>query len=90
MGEWWNNLDALTRGFYSAAAFFSVFFIWQLIAALTGLAGDDADGHRLSAPIGMEVRAAEPCPAHRHDGVGQLPQPRFRGVSASFNGLWAK
>jgi len=46
MNEWWGNLAGLTRAFYGAAAFFSVAFIWQLIAALTGLDHDDAgDGH---------------------------------------------
>lgn len=43
MTEWWGELSRLNQGFYSAAAFFSVFFLWQLIAALIGLGGDDAD-----------------------------------------------
>ena len=46
MSAWWENLTALNRGFFCAAAFFSVFFLWQLIAALIGLdeeGGDDLD-----------------------------------------------
>jgi len=46
MAEWWGNLTYVNQVFYGVAAFFSIFFIWQLISALTGLAGDhgDADG----------------------------------------------
>jgi membrane protein implicated in regulation of membrane protease activity len=44
MQEWWDKLTAVNQGFYIAAAFFSVFLVWQLIAALIGLAGgDEAD-----------------------------------------------
>ncbi|MCD4823166.1 MAG: NfeD family protein [Phycisphaerae bacterium] len=49
MAEWWHNLNGINQGFYVAAAFFSVFFVWQLIAALIGLGGGedeiDADAH---------------------------------------------
>ncbi len=47
MTEWWSELTALNQGFYAAAAFFSVFFLWQMIMALIGLGGGedvDADG----------------------------------------------
>jgi hypothetical protein len=48
MSEWWSALDSVTRGFYVAGVFFGVFFVWQLLAALMGLADDgggiDADG----------------------------------------------
>ena len=43
MMEWWNSLDTIIRGFYIAAAFFSVFLVWQLVAALIGLSGDSGD-----------------------------------------------
>ena len=43
MGEWWQNLSGINQGFYVAATFFSVFFLWQLIAALVGLGGGEAD-----------------------------------------------
>ena len=56
MSEWWDGLETITQGFFSVALFFSVFFVWQLIASIIGLAGDsdvdvdhdvdcDADGH---------------------------------------------
>ena len=41
MGAWWNELTYLNQIFYGAAVFFSVFFVWQLIAALMGLSGDE-------------------------------------------------
>ncbi|MDD3277217.1 MAG: hypothetical protein PHP93_09225 [Kiritimatiellales bacterium] len=43
MQDWWINLAGATRIFYGMAAFFSVFFLWQIIAAFMGLSGDDAD-----------------------------------------------
>ncbi len=44
MYEWWSGLTAIAQWFFIAAAFFSVFFTWQIIATLIGLAGDaDAD-----------------------------------------------
>ena len=43
MYEWWDAMSSLNRAFYCSATFFSVFFIWQMLAALLGLAGDDAD-----------------------------------------------
>ena len=45
MGEWWDSLTTLNRAFYGAAAFFGVFFVWQMIAAFIGLGGaeDAAD-----------------------------------------------
>ena len=42
--EWWNSLGPIVSGFYISAAFFSVFLVWQLLAALIGLAGDGGDG----------------------------------------------
>jgi len=43
MHEWWIGLEGATRFFYGMAAFFSVFFLWQMIAAFMGLSGDDVD-----------------------------------------------
>lgn len=46
MQEWWQGLESATRFFYGMAAFCSVFFVWQIIAAFLGLTGDDVDvGH---------------------------------------------
>jgi hypothetical protein len=43
MQEWWNGLAGITQFFYGMAAFFSVFFLWQIIAAFMGLSGDELD-----------------------------------------------
>ena len=43
MQEWWAGLAGVTQFFYGMAAFFSVFFLWQIIAAFMGLNGDDMD-----------------------------------------------
>lgn len=43
MQEWWAGLESTTRFFYGMAAFFSVFFLWQMVAAFLGLTGDDVD-----------------------------------------------
>ncbi|MCK5850969.1 MAG: hypothetical protein KAH23_08640, partial [Kiritimatiellae bacterium] len=43
MTEWWELLSSLNRALFSAAAFFSVIFVWQLIAAFIGLGGDEID-----------------------------------------------
>lgn len=63
MGEWWNNLTELNKVFYCAAAFFSVFFLWQLVAVLMGLGGEggeveDVDVAEDFEP-GAEAEAAE-------------------------------
>ncbi len=49
MQEWWDGLGAATRVFYGMAAFFSVFFVWQIIAAFLGLGGDEVDAGGLDA-----------------------------------------
>jgi len=43
MTEWWNELATVTQIFFGMAAFFTVFFMWQVIGAFAGLSGDDAD-----------------------------------------------
>ena len=46
MMDWWSSLSATNQAFYVAAAFFSVFFVWQLVAVLMGMGGDDGlEGH---------------------------------------------
>lgn len=44
MQEWWTSLADITKVFYGMAAFFSVFFLWQILAAFMGLSGDSTDG----------------------------------------------
>ena len=58
MSEWWGELTKLNQAFYGAAAFFSVFFIWQLVAALMGLDTDEVDADAdvdLDADGGVEL-----------------------------------
>jgi hypothetical protein len=43
MNEWWGGLSGTVQFFYGMAAFFSVFFIWQMIGAFMGLDGDSMD-----------------------------------------------
>ena len=55
MFEWWQGLTATAKWFYSAAVFFSVFFLWQFISALIGLSGaEDVD---VDADVDVEVDA---------------------------------
>lgn len=61
MQEWWTGLAGATQFFYGMAAFCSVFFLWQIIAAFMGLDGDsadiggDADLGDLDAPDDMDM-----------------------------------
>lgn len=43
MNEWWSELATITKIFYAMAAFWSVFFLWQIIGAFIGMTGDDMD-----------------------------------------------
>jgi len=43
MAQWWSSLTSLNQVFYCVAAFFGVIFVWQLVAVLMGLAGDEGD-----------------------------------------------
>lgn len=43
MQEWWAGLTGTVQFFYGMAAFFSVFFVWQMIGAFMGLDGDSMD-----------------------------------------------
>jgi membrane protein implicated in regulation of membrane protease activity len=46
LSTWWSALKPLTQWFYAGSVFFSVLFLWQLIATFIGLAGDhDVDVH---------------------------------------------
>ena len=44
MASFWQEMSGLQQVFFAAAVFFSVIFLWQMLAALMGLAGgEDAD-----------------------------------------------
>ena len=62
MQTWWTGLSGTTQWFFLAAVFFSIFFLWQLIAAFLGMDGDDmdldadvsADGSEFDAPDDLD------------------------------------
>lgn len=43
IGDWWSSLQTVNQWFFAAAGFFSIFFLWQLVAAIIGLGGDTSD-----------------------------------------------
>lgn len=55
MQEWWVGLEGMTQFFYGMAAFFSVFFLWQLIGAFVGLDGDSMDLGADSADVSGDM-----------------------------------
>lgn len=56
MMEWWYKLPSVAQWLYVAAAFFSVFFLWQLIAAIMGL-GHDAEADAADAHVDADAEA---------------------------------
>ena len=56
MQEWWIGLSGTTQFFYGMAAFFSVFFLWQILGAFIGLDGDATDfgGDVTDVPADMD------------------------------------
>lgn len=52
MQEWWSGLTGITQFFYGMAAFFSVFFLWQILAAFLGMSGDDVD---IAGDAGVDI-----------------------------------
>jgi len=63
LSAWWGSLESLAQWFYAGAVFFSVLFVWQLVAALIGLSAGD---HDLDA--GAHVDASGGHDLHTHDG----------------------
>ncbi len=59
MQEWWTGLAGATQFFYGMAAFFSVFFLWQIIAAFMGLNGDDMDVGGDAGDAGFDADVAD-------------------------------
>jgi hypothetical protein len=78
MSAWWGGLTPLNQWFYIAAAFFSVFFFWQLLAGLFGLAGDhDVD-------TSVESTDAHDVPPDAHDTLAVFRMLSIRSVLAFF------
>ena len=77
-GSWWAGLEVLTRWFYGAAAFFSVFFVWQMIMAVIGLGGGETDVDT-QADAGSHV-----SPDDVHDSIATFKLLSFRSIVAFF------
>jgi hypothetical protein len=96
MMEWWDSLSSLNQGFYVAAVFFSVFFVWQLVSALLGLSGEgDAEmggdvgahdgGGDVSHDVATHDGADQPDATHdAHATVGAFKLLSVRSVIAFF------
>ena len=69
MQEWWDSLAGITRAFYGMAAFFSVFFVWQIIAAFMGLNGDDADVGGDAGDVDMDLGDVDAGDADYNDVI---------------------
>jgi hypothetical protein len=41
---WWSGLAGVNQAFYLAAFFFSLVFVWQLVASMVGIGGHDTAG----------------------------------------------
>ncbi|MDH3345797.1 MAG: hypothetical protein OEL75_01290 [Kiritimatiellaceae bacterium] len=59
MQEWWASLAGSTQFFYGMAAFFSVFFLWQIIGAFLGISGDDMDVGGDAGDVGFDGDVAD-------------------------------
>ncbi|HUT61191.1 MAG TPA: hypothetical protein VNA25_25360 [Phycisphaerae bacterium] len=56
IGGWWGGLTAVNQWFFAAASFFSVFFLWQLAAAIMGLGGGEHDmDHDVDTDVHVDV-----------------------------------
>lgn len=66
MTEWWANLTGLNQGLYIAAAFFSLFFLWQLITTFIGIGGglEDVTSHVDAAVDHSALDATADAAAH--------------------------
>ena len=51
IAHWWSSLSAVNQWFYCVAGFFSVFFLWQFIAAVIGLGADHAIDHDVTSSV---------------------------------------
>ncbi len=71
MHDWWMGLAGISRFFYGMAAFFSVFFLWQIITAFLGLSGDGVDVVDHSDFDSADAGMAD---ATDHDGVVDASQ----------------
>lgn len=64
--KWWGELQPVNQWFFAAAGFFSVFFLWQLVAAIIGLSGAEHDlpSHDFDTHAGASFEHETPHDAH--------------------------
>ncbi len=95
MIEWWQDLTTINQWLYASALFFTLLFLWQLIAAFSGLSADHevAGGHDLDAghdldmhPDGMDAVAhhAGEAAADIHESLLAFKLFSVRSVMAFF------
>jgi hypothetical protein len=72
----WSGLSLLNQALFVAAAFFSVIFAWQVIAAFTGLGGDGSIDDASAAPD------AHDTPPEAHETVFLFKLVSIRSVAA--------
>ena len=77
--QWWSSLQALNQWFFMAAAFFSVFFLWQLIMAMLGLGGGSHD-----LDTQPDQPAGHDAPNDAHDTVAAFKMISLRSLLAFF------
>jgi membrane protein implicated in regulation of membrane protease activity len=81
MGEWWAELETLNQWFYAAAAFFSVFLVYELIAAVIGLSGGDDMDTDTDADVDADVDADADVDVDHdvtHDGTSESTLAAFK------------
>lgn len=77
ISNWWATLTPLNQWFFGAAAFFSVFFLGQLIMTIVGLAGGEGD---IDTQTGDTMHHDAPDDAH--DTVAAFKLLSVRSVIA--------
>lgn len=76
-GTFWSGLSALNRALFVAAGFFSVFFLWQMVAAFIGLGGDGGVDDGTSA-----TPDSQDHPPDTHETVSLFKLVSVRSVMA--------
>jgi len=79
MTAWWSALQPLNQWFYVAAAFCSVLFLWQLIAAVAGLGG-----HEGAIDSSAEPNWEHQAPHDAADSVNTFKLVSVRSIIAFF------
>jgi hypothetical protein len=82
LAKWWGELSPMNQWFFAAAGFFSVFFLWQLIASIIGLSGADHDLPSHDFDTHVEAGTAHDTPHDAHDTTAAFKLLSIRSVLA--------